>query len=78
MLKPKTLKGLVHAGLAIGALIEALTTTSKLRKLLSGAAAGYHTHATMYHFLYEEAEPTWEEGTIGFVEEDYDEEYWDT
>jgi hypothetical protein len=54
MLKPKTLKGLVHAGLALGAIVEALTTDSKIRKLLSGAAAGYHTHATLYHFLYEE------------------------
>ena len=52
-MKNTTIKGLVHAGLTIGALIEALTTTSKFRKLLSGAAAGYHTHATMYHLLYE-------------------------
>ena len=77
-MKNTTIKGLVHAGLALGAIIEALTTTSKFRKLLSGAAAGYHMHATMYHFLYEEAEPTWEEGTHGFDEEDYEEEYWDT
>ena len=77
-MKNTTIKGLVHAGLALGAIIEALTTTSKFRRLLSGAAAGYHTHATMYHFLYEEAEPTWEEGTHGFDEEDYEEEYWDT
>ena len=76
-MKNTTIKGLVHAGLAIGALIEALTTTSKFRKLLSGAAAGYHTHATMYHFLYEKEEPTWEEGSIGFVEENDDEEFWD-
>ena len=77
-MKNTTIKGLVHAGLALGAIIEALTTTSKFRRLLSGAAAGYHMHATMYHFLYEEAEPTWEEGTHGFDEEDYEEEYWDT
>ena len=77
-MKATTVKGIVHAGLTIGALIEALTTTSKFRKLLSGAAAGYHMHATMYHFLYEEPEPTWEEGTHGFDEEDYEEEYWDT
>ena len=77
-MKNTTIKGLVHAGLALGALVEAMTTTSKFRRLLSGAAAGYHMHATMYHFLYEEAEPTWEEGTHGFDEEDYEEEYWDT
>ena len=53
-MKNTTIKGLVHAGLALGAIIEAMTTDSKIRKLLSGAAAGYHTHATLYHFLYEE------------------------
>ena len=79
-MKNTTIKGLVHAGLAIGALIEALTTTSKFRKLLSGAAAGYHLHATLYHFMWEkdDAMPTWKEVVHGFDEEDYEEEYWDT
>ena len=77
-MKNTTIKGLVHAGLTIGALIEALTTTSKFRKLLSGAAAGYHVHATMYHFLYEKETPTWKEAVHGFDEEDYKEEFWDT
>lgn len=40
--------------------------------MLSGAAAGYHAHATMYHFLYEEEPATWEEGTIGFDTENYE------
>ena len=77
-MKNTTIKGLVHAGLAIGALIEAMTTTSRARRLLSGAAAGWHTHATIFHFFYEQEEPTWEEGTHGIDEEDYEEEYWDT
>jgi hypothetical protein len=46
-------KGLVHAGLALGAVIEAFTTKSKVRRILSGIAAGYHAHATMYHMLFE-------------------------
>ena len=75
-MKNTTIKGLVHAGLALGALVEAMTTTSKFRKLLSGAAAGYHTHATLYHFLYEQEETHGADQTQSW-EDDY-EEYWDT
>ena len=53
-MKDTTLKGLVHAGLAIGATVEACTTRSRTRQLLSGAAAGWHLHAALYHFIYED------------------------
>lgn len=55
-MKSTTVKALVHAGLALGALVEAYTTESRFRRLLSGAAAGYHAHATLYHLLYEQEE----------------------
>jgi hypothetical protein len=72
-MKATTLKGLIHAALALGAVVEAMTTNSKFRRVLSGAAAGYHAHAALYHFMFEKEEPTWEEGTNGFDTEDYEE-----
>ena len=53
-MKPKTVKGLVHLGLALVAVGELLTATSRTRKILLGSMAGFHTHAVLYHFLYEE------------------------
>ena len=50
-----TIKGLVHVGLAIGALVEAHYSVSKYRKILNGVTAGYHAHAALFHFCYEEA-----------------------
>jgi hypothetical protein len=49
-----TIKGLVHVGLAIGALVEAHYSVSKYRKILNGVTAGYHAHAALFHFCYEE------------------------
>ena len=76
-MKNTHLKGLVHGALALGALVEALTTKSRARRLLSGAACGYHVHATMYHLMYEQEETHGTDQTQGW-EEDYEEEYWDT
>ena len=49
----KTLKGLVHVTLFGLALYEALRSDSKTRKFVNGAAAGWHLHASVYHFIYE-------------------------
>jgi hypothetical protein len=46
-------KALVHLGLTVGALIEMYTAQDKFRKILSGVAAGYHAHATLYHMFHE-------------------------
>ncbi len=48
-----TVKGLVHLGLALTAVGELFTATSRTRKILLGAMAGFHAHATLYHFVYE-------------------------
>lgn len=48
-----TLKGLVHLGLALLAVGELFTATSKTHKILLGSMAGFHAHATLYHFAYE-------------------------
>ena len=76
-MNPKV-KGLVHTGLAVAALVEAFTSESRFRRFLNCVSAGYHMHATMYHLLYEKETPTWKEVVHGFDEEDYEEEYWDT
>jgi hypothetical protein len=76
--KSTHLKGLIHGALALVAVVEAFNSTTRVRKVLNGAAAGWHTHATIFHFFYEKEMPTWEEGTHGIDEEDYEEEFWDT
>lgn len=55
MRKPreKTMKGIVHAALAVFTLLEVLTATTRARKLLLGAATGWHSHAAFYHFVLE-------------------------
>jgi len=55
-MRPSTLKGLIHAGLALVAVGELYTATSRTRKVLLGAMAGFHAHATLYHFVYERGE----------------------
>ena len=55
-MKPTTLKGLVHLGLAVLASYEAAHSTTRVRRLINGAAAGWHLHATVYHLLYEPKE----------------------
>jgi hypothetical protein len=60
--KPKTVKGLVHLGLALVAVGELYTATSRTRKVLLGSMFGFHTHAVLYHFCFEEEDNTkkWE------------------
>lgn len=52
-MKPNVVKGLVHLGLAMVAVGELFTATSRTRKVLLGSMAGFHAHATLYHFIYE-------------------------
>ena len=49
-------KGLVHLALALTAVGELFTATSRTRKILLGSMAGFHLHAVLYHFLYEPLE----------------------
>jgi hypothetical protein len=58
MLSEKNLKGLIHAALAAVAVYEAANSTTRARKILNGAAAGWHLHATVYHLVYEKEELT--------------------
>lgn len=53
VMKVTTLKGLVHAGLAIAALAETKNAKAKCRTLLLGAAAGWHMQAAFYHWFIE-------------------------
>ena len=53
-MRASTLKGLIHAALFGLAVYEAITSETKARKLVNGAAAGWHLHGTVYHFFYEE------------------------
>ena len=55
-LKETTLKGLVHAGLALWGLVELKDCRTSGRKLLTGALVGWHLHATLYHFMLEKEE----------------------
>lgn len=55
-LKETTVKGLVHLGLAIFGLVELRNARTPARKLLTGALVGWHTHATLYHFMLEKEE----------------------
>ena len=52
-MKVTTLKGLVHAGLAIAALAETKNAKAKCRTLLLGAAVGWHMQAAFYHWFIE-------------------------
>jgi hypothetical protein len=45
---------LIHAALFGLAVYEAITSETKARKIVNGAAAGWHLHGTVYHFFYEE------------------------
>ena len=49
-------KGWVHLALAALAGYEAAQSTTKGRKFLNAVTAGYHAHAALYHFCYEETE----------------------
>jgi RsiW-degrading membrane proteinase PrsW (M82 family) len=53
-MRASTLKGLIHAALFGLAVYEAITSETKARKLVNGAAAGWHAHAVVFHFFYEE------------------------
>jgi uncharacterized membrane protein YhhN len=51
-----TVKGLIHLGLALTAVGELFTATSRTRKILLGSMCGFHLHAALYHFAYEDEE----------------------
>lgn len=51
--KERKMKGIVHVALALLAVAEVFTACTKTRKLLLGSAAGWHSHAAIYHFFYE-------------------------
>jgi hypothetical protein len=53
-MKSSTVKGLVHLGLTLFGAAEALTAKTGARKFLLGTMVGFHAHATMYHFFYED------------------------
>lgn len=51
--KVKNVKALVHLGLAIAPLLEIKHSSSKLRNVLLGLAAGWHLNAVYYHLFIE-------------------------
>ncbi len=53
-MKQSTVKGLVHLGLAVLGAAELPTAKSGPRKFLLGTMVGFHVHATLYHFFYED------------------------
>ena len=53
-MQQSALKGLVHLGLALTAVAELTTATSRTRKILLGSMAGFHAHAVLYHFFLED------------------------
>lgn len=55
-MREKTLKGIVHAGLTLAAVLELLDCESRKRKFILGLAAGWHLHSTVYHLIYEKEE----------------------
>jgi hypothetical protein len=57
-MKEKTLKGLVHAGLALAVILEAKDAKAP-RRFLLGLAAGWHLYATFYHWMQEDERRDW-------------------
>jgi hypothetical protein len=53
----KHLKGAVHLALAAAPLLEIKHSSSKLRNVLLGLAAGWHLNAAFYHFFIEKGTP---------------------
>ena len=53
-MRAKTLKGLVHLALAALAVYEARTSTTNARRIVNGAACGWHIYAAYDHFFIEE------------------------
>ena len=51
--KEKLMKGGVHLVLAGLAVWEMLGAATRPRKFFLGTAAGWHLHATFYHFVLE-------------------------
>jgi hypothetical protein len=49
----KHLKGAVHLALAVAPILEIKNSSSKLRNVLLGLAAGWHLNAAFYHFFIE-------------------------
>lgn len=52
-MKEKHLKALIHLALVVASVLELTDSRSRSRKLLTGACAGWHAHATLYHLFYE-------------------------
>jgi hypothetical protein len=50
----KHVKGLIHLGLTLTAIGELFTATSRTRKILLSSMAGFHAHAALYHFYFEQ------------------------
>ena len=49
-------KGWIHLALAALAGYEVAQSTTKGRKFLNAVTAGYHAHAALYHFVWEETD----------------------
>ena len=71
-MKEKYIKGLVHGFLALLAFSEVAVTKGRLRKMLVGAAAGWHSHSCFYHFILEKdkskEQQEWEATLRGWTE----------
>ena len=52
-LREKTMKGWVHLALAVLAVYEAKTSTTNARKIVNGAACGWHAYSAYDHFFIE-------------------------
>jgi hypothetical protein len=50
-------KGWFHAALMVASVAEMFVSCTKTRKTLLGLCAGYHLHASIYHFVHEKEEP---------------------
>lgn len=56
-MREPVLKGMVHGALALVTALEAMTAKTRARRVLLGAAAGWHLYATYFHFVKESQEP---------------------
>jgi hypothetical protein len=54
MMREKTMKGWVHLALATLAVYEAQTSTTNARRIVNGAATGWHLYSAYDHFFIEE------------------------
>ena len=54
MIREKNMKGIVHLALAALAVYEAQTSTTNARRIVNGAATGWHLYSAYDHFFIEE------------------------